>query len=473
MNYASVLHKEPVFDLLARAVKEQGVEAYVIGGYVRDLILDRPCKDIDVVCVGSGIDLANKVATLVGPEVHVTTFKTFGTAMLKYGDWEVEFVGARKESYNRDSRKPVVEDGTLEDDQQRRDFTINALALSLNDKNFGDLVDPFGGVEDLKKKIIRTPLDPDTTFSDDPLRIMRAIRFATQLQFDIAPDTFDSISRNKERLDIVSMERVTTELNKIILAKQPSYGFKLLYHAGILQLIFPELCALQGVESIDNKSHKDNFYHTLQVLDNITKETDDLWVRWAAILHDIAKPATKRFHPKIGWTFHGHEEKGARMVPNIFRRMKLPQNEHMRKVQSLVRLHLRPISLVKDEVTDSAVRRLLVDASDDFEDLMRLCRADITSKNNNKVQRYLENFKKVEARVVDLEARDSLRQFQPVVTGEDIMKVFNLEPGKIVGEIKSILREAILEGEIPNDFEPCYAFVIEVGEKKYGLKKNV
>jgi poly(A) polymerase len=470
MNFSEHLHTDKIFEILAENATRLGLETYLVGGYVRDLILKRTCKDIDVVCVGSGIELALAVAKTIGPDTNVTVFKNFGTAMLRYKDWEVEFVGARKESYNRNSRNPIVEDGTLQDDQNRRDFTINALAISLNKNNYGDLVDPFGGVEDLKKKIIRTPLNPDITFSDDPLRIMRAIRFATQLNFDIEPETFDAISRNKERLSIVSMERISTELNKIILTARPSYGFKLLFHSGLLQLIFPELCALQGVETIDNKSHKDNFYHTLQVLDNVCKESDDLWLRWAAILHDIAKPATKRFNQKVGWTFHGHEDKGARMVSGIFRRLKLPLNEHMRKVEKLVLLHLRPIALVKESVTDSAVRRLLFESGEDFEDLMKLCRADVTSKDNNKVARFLKNFEQVEQKAKEVEEKDNLRTFQPVFTGEDIMKLFDLSPSKTVGELKIALREAILEGEIHNTYQEGMDYIIQIGQSKFGLE---
>lgn len=470
MNFSDHLHNDTVFKILAESAAQLGLETYLVGGYVRDLILKRPCKDIDVVCVGSGIELALQVAKNIGPNTNVSVFKNFGTAMLRYNDWEVEFVGARKESYNRNSRNPIVENGTLQDDQNRRDFTINALAISLNKSDYGDLLDPFGGLGDLKKKTIRTPLDPDITFSDDPLRILRAIRFATQLNFDIEPETFDAISRNKERIQIISMERVSTEINKIILAAQPSYGFKLLFHSGVLQLIFPELCALQGVETIDNKSHKDNFYHTLQVLDNVSKDTNDLWLRWAAILHDIAKPATKRFNKKVGWTFHGHEDKGARMVSGIFRRLKLPQNEHMRKVEKLVRLHLRPIALVKESVTDSAVRRLLFETGEDFEDLMKLCRADVTSKDNNKVARFLKNFDQVEQKAKIVEEKDNLRNFQPVFTGEDIMKLFNLNPSKTVGDLKIALREAILDGEIENTYEDGLSFILKEG-KKLGLEQ--
>lgn len=469
MNFTDHLSTDTVFGLLQESAEATGFETYLVGGYVRDLLLKRSCKDIDVVCVGSGISLALEVAKGIGPNTNVAIFKTFGTAMLRYNDWEVEFVGARKESYDLASRKPTVENGSLEDDQNRRDFTINALAISLSKKNLGDLIDPFGGVEDLKKKIIRTPLNPDITFSDDPLRMLRAIRFAAQLSFDIAPDTFDAIIRNKDRIAIISKERIATELNKIILAQKPSYGFKLLFHAGLLQLIFPELCDLQGVDTIDNKSHKDNFYHTLQVLDNVCDSSDDLWLRWAAILHDIAKPATKRFHPKIGWTFHGHEDKGARMVAGIFRKMKLPLNEHMRKVEKLVRLHLRPIALVKETVTDSAVRRLLFESGEDFEDLMKLCRADVTSKDNNKVARFLKNFDQVEEKAKQVEEKDTMRSFQPVFSGEDIMALFNLPPSKTVGELKIALREAILDGLILNTFEEGKSFIISYGKKIFHL----
>ena len=469
MNFKEVLTTNEIFRLVAESSRKLKLESYVIGGYVRDLILQRGSKDIDIVAVGSGITLAEHTAKTIGKDVQVTVFKNFGTAMLRYKDSEIEFVGARRESYNRDSRKPIVEDGTLEDDQNRRDFTINALAISLNETSFGELIDPFSGLTDLKKKIIRTPLDPDITFSDDPLRIMRGIRFASQLTFDIAPETFEAMTRNKERLKIVSMERISDELNKIILSPKPSYGFKLLFHAGLLDIIFPELVALQGVETIDNKSHKDNFYHTLQVLDNVAKDSDDLWLRWAALLHDIAKPATKRFDKKVGWTFHGHEDKGARMVPNIFRRMKLPLNEKMRMVESLVRLHLRPIALVKDTVTDSAVRRLMFEAGEDIHALMLLCKADVTSKNDVKVKKYLENFKKVEQKMSEVEEKDVLRNFQPVVTGEDIMKTFDLKPCKVVGEIKDELREALLEGKIKNEYPEVFNFMLKVAKEKFNI----
>jgi poly(A) polymerase len=476
MNFRDTLEKNPIFDRIAQEAETLGVQAYVIGGFVRDLVLGRPSKDIDVVCIGSGIALAEAVGK--GLRTHVAEFPNFGTAMLKTlheGQlWEVEFVGARKESYRSESRKPIVEDGTLADDQNRRDFTINAMGISLARATYGDLLDPFNGVQDLKRKTIRTPLDPDVTFSDDPLRMMRAIRFASQLNFDIEPDTFDAIVRMNERIGIVSRERVTDELNKIVLSPTPSYGFKLLYHAGLLERIFPELIALKGVETIEGKGHKDNFYHTLQVLDNVANRVDpspvlkenELWLRWAALLHDIAKPATKRFDQRVGWTFHGHEDMGARWVPGIFRTMKLPQNEHMRYVQKLVRLHLRPIALTKEQITDSALRRLLVDAGDDLDGLMALCRADITSKNYEKVQKHLRNFDRVERKLHDLEERDKLRNFQPVITGELIMETFGLTPSKQVGEIKTLMREAILDGLIPNKLDQAFPFLMEEGRKR-------
>ncbi|TDB65287.1 CCA tRNA nucleotidyltransferase [Arundinibacter roseus] len=465
MNLKDKLDAFPLFERIAQAARDEQVKAYVIGGFVRDLLLKRNSKDIDIVCVGSGIALANRLALDLGPDVHVSVFKNFGTAQLKQGDLEVEFVGARKESYRSESRKPIVEDGTLEDDQNRRDFTINALGISLNDEDYGELIDPFGGVRDLRMKMLRTPLEPSLTFSDDPLRMMRAIRFASQLNFDIEPDTFDAIMAMKDRIEIVSMERISDELNKIVLSSVPSYGFKLLYQAGLLPYIFPELMALHGVEIIEGRGHKDNFYHTLQVLDNLAPHTDDLWLRWAAILHDIAKPATKRFDKRAGWTFHNHEELGARMVPGIFRRLKLPLNEKMRFVKKLVRLHLRPIVLSKEEITDSAMRRLLFEAGDDLESLMKLCRADITSKNPEKVKRYLSNFDLVEKKLIELEEKDKLRNFQPVITGEIIMETFALTPSKVIGVLKETIREAILEGIIPNEYEPAFAFMVEEGSK--------
>ncbi|MBL7859511.1 MAG: HD domain-containing protein [Cyclobacteriaceae bacterium] len=469
MEFKAHLEKDPVFKSVASAAARLGVPAFVVGGYVRDLILQRPNKDLDFVCLGSGIQLAESVAKELGG-VPVTVFKNFGTAMIKLNDRELEFVGARKESYREDSRKPLVEDGTLEEDQQRRDFTINAMAISLQPEAYGQLIDPFGGVEHLKEKLIKTPLDPAITFSDDPLRMLRAIRFAAQLNFDIEADTFEAIRNNVTRLTIVSMERIITELNKIILAPTPSYGFKLLFHSGLLKQFFPEMVALHGVEYQDNKAHKDNFFHTLQVLDNVASVSDDLWLRWAAILHDIAKPATKRFDPQAGWTFHGHEDKGARMVPGIFRRLKLPLNEKMTFVQNLVRLHLRPIALVK-EVSDSAIRRLLFEAGDDIEALMKLCRADITSKNNDKVARFLRNFDVVEQKMKDLEARDQLRNFQPPISGDEIIKWFQLRPGPVIGEIKEEIKEAILEGVIRNDRHEAYDLLLKIAARK-GLVLN-
>jgi putative nucleotidyltransferase with HDIG domain len=468
MNLSSSLQHK-IFSQISSVADSLHLETYVVGGYVRDLILGRPSKDIDFVCVGSGIALAQKVAQSLGPNVNVSIFKSFGTAQIVYGDLELEFVGARKESYRSDSRKPIVEDGSLDDDQKRRDFTINAMAISLNKSTFGNLVDPFNGQNDIKKKIIRTPLDPAITFSDDPLRMMRAVRFASQLNFDIEPDAFQAIIDQAERLKIVSQERITDELNKIILSPLPSYGFKLLFHSGLLKQFFPELVALHGVEYIGNKAHKDNFFHTLQVLDNVAKVSNDLWLRWAAILHDIAKPATKRYDKEHGWTFHGHEDRGARMTPSIFKRLKLPMNDRMEFVQNLVRLHLRPIPLSK-EVTDSAIRRLLFDAGDDIDALMKLCRADITSKNLDKVSKFLKNFDLVEQKIAEVEAKDHIRNFQPPVTGDEIMKLYNIPPGRIIGEIKEQIKEAILDGNIRNDKEEAMALLTRIASEK-GLVK--
>lgn len=460
---------DPVFRRIARLADEQGVRAYVVGGYVRDHYLRRPSTDIDVVVVGSGIALAEAL----GRELHakVSVFKTFGTAMVRAGGTEVEFVGARKESYSRDSRKPQVEAGTLEDDQCRRDFTINAMAWSLNGDTFGELVDPFDGMYDLEKGIIRTPCDPDITFSDDPLRMMRAVRFAAQLGFSIEEETFDAICRNAHRIAIVSRERIIVELNKIVLSPVPSMGFELLELSGLLALIFPELHALKGVERRGAHAHKDNFVHTLKVLDNVARRSDDLWLRWAAVLHDIAKPLTKAYDRRLGWTFHGHEVVGSKMVPAIFRRLKLPMNEHMKFVRKLVFLHLRPIILSEELVTDSAVRRLLFDAGDDVEALMTLCEADITSGIDAKVQRYLANYELVRRKMKDLEERDRIRNFQPPVTGEVIMETYGIGPCRAIGEIKEVIKEAILEGAIPNEYDAAYALMERLAAER-GLTKK-
>jgi len=452
------------FQIVSQESEKLNLETYVVGGYVRDLILCRPSKDADFVTLGDCYPLAQAVARKIGKDVSIAVFKHFGTAQVKHGEWVLEFVSARKESYGPDSRKPSVESGTLQEDQERRDLTINALAIGLTGSKYGIWLDPFDGLEDIRKKIIRTPLAPEATFSDDPLRMLRAIRFAAQLGFDIEPDTFEGIRQMKDRLSIISGERISDELNKIIFCNPPSYGFKLLYYCEILQVFFPEMVALAGVENRDGKSHKDNFFHTLEVLDNVAMHTGDLWLRWAAILHDIAKPATKRFIPGEGWTFHGHEERGARMVPKIFNRLKLPLNEHMRFVEKLVRLHLRPISLTNEAVTDSAVRRLMFEAGQDLESLMLLCRADVTTKNPNKAKRYLANFDKVEEKIALVEESDRLRTFQPLLTGDMIMEVFGLKPGKEIGILKEQIREAILEGTIRNTLHECLFLAIKLAE---------
>lgn len=459
--------KHPLFSIVSEIAAEQSIQAYVIGGFVRDLLLNRPSKDIDIVIIGNGIEFAEKVAQKL--KVKLSVFKNFGTAMLRYKDIEVEFVGARKESYRAHSRKPIVENGTLEDDQKRRDFTINALAIALHPGQFGELLDPFEGVKNLEQKLIRTPLDPVETFSDDPLRMLRAIRFASQLNFTIDPIAIEAIKKNVDRISIISQERITDELNKIILSNKPSIGFIYLFDTGLLHKIFPLMVNLYGVDYIDGKGHKDNFYHTLQVLDNISITTSDLWLRWAAILHDIAKPATKRFEKGHGWTFHGHEDKGARMVPKIFAMMKLPLNEKMKFVQKMVQLHLRPIVLAQNVVTDSAVRRLLFDAGDDIESLMLLCKADITTKNEYKIKRYRNNFELVQQKLKDVEERDRIRNWQPPISGLDIMHIFGIKEGREVGIIKNQIREAILEGEIPNSREAALDFTIKKGTE-IGLK---
>lgn len=456
-----------IFTILSQLAGEQNLQIYAIGGFVRDILLKRPSKDIDIVVLGNGIAFAETVAKKLN--VQLSVFKNFGTAMLRYHDLEVEFVGARKESYRRDSRKPIVEDGTLEDDQNRRDFTINALAISLHPDTFGEMLDPFGGVQHLEEKLIKTPLDPEITFSDDPLRMMRAIRFATQLNFNIDDAAVEAIKKTADRISIISQERITDELNKIILSPKPSIGFNYLFDTGLLHKIFPQMVALYGVEYRKGKGHKDNFYHTLQVLDNICETTDDLWLRWAAILHDIAKPPTKRFEPGHGWTFHGHEDKGARMVPKIFAQLKLPLNDKMKFVQKMVQLHLRPIVLSQSIVTDSAVRRLLFEAGDDIESLMKLCKADVTTKNEYKVKKYRSNFELVQQKLKDVEERDNIRNWQPPVTGTDIMELFGIKEGREVGIIKNQIREAILEGEIPNNREAALEFTIEKGTQ-IGLK---
>jgi len=452
-----------IFNRISDIFESSGLEGYVIGGWVRDCILgrQRKYKDIDIVVAGDGIKAAKRIARELKPGIKVTVYKNFGTAMFKYRDWEFEFVGARKESYRSDSRKPQVETGTLEDDQKRRDFTVNALAISLNKKNFGELIDPFNGLKDLNNKIIRTPLDPDRTFSDDPLRMMRAIRFATQLDFVIEPETYDSIRRNSERIKIVSMERITGELNKILMSPHPSTGFNALYECNLLLNFFPELHNLKGIDTKDNRSHKDNLDHTLQVLDNICTKSSNIWLRWAALIHDIAKPLTKKYIEGTGWAFHGHEYIGSAMVPEIFNKLRLPMNDKMRYVKKLVLLHLRPITLSQEQITDSAIRRLLIEAGDDIEDLMTLCEADITSKNETKVKRHLKNFGLVRSKLQQIEEKDHIRNFQPPVDGSEIIKIFGIKPGKTVGILKSAIKEAILDGIIPNNYEDARKFLLE------------
>jgi len=459
--------EHPVFKYLSEVITEENLEAYVVGGFVRDIYLNRPTNDIDVVVVGSGIELANKIAKRIG-KLKVSIFKNFGTAMFKYKGMEVEFVGARKESYNRDSRKPIVEDGTLDDDQKRRDFTINALAISLHEKNFGELLDPFGGMQHMQEKLLKTPLDPIITFSDDPLRMMRAIRFASQLNFKIEEKTFEAITTNLHRMKIVSKERIVDELNKIVLSPKPSIGFKLLDKSGLLEEVFPELAKLKGVEVIDGIGHKDNFLHTLEVLDRLSENSNDLWLRWAALLHDIAKPNTKRFIKGAGWTFHAHNFVGEKMIPAIFKRMKLPLNEKMKFIQKMVSLHMRPIVLSEEIVTDSAIRRLLFEAGDDIDDLMTLCEADITSKNDAKVKRFMNNFQLVRRKLKEVEEKDAVRNFQPPISGELIMETFSLSPCREIGDIKSAIKEAILDGEIKNDYDEAYHFMLKIG-KELGL----
>ncbi len=459
-----------IFELIQESASELGYPAYVVGGYVRDRLLHNESQDMDIVCVGSGIKLAENLASRLRPIPQVVVYKRFGTALIKHRGMEIEFVGARTESYRSDSRKPIVEAGTLEDDQNRRDFTINALAVSLNEKNYGEIIDPFGGLHHLEQKIIKTPLEPGKTFSDDPLRMMRAIRFSCQLGFEIEQESFEAISKYRNRLHIVSKERIVTELNKIVSCVKPSIGFKLLFDSGLLEVFFPEMVRLQGVEVKNGMGHKDNFYHTLEVLDNLSRHTDKLWLRWAAILHDIAKPPTKRFDPELGWTFHGHEALGAAMVPRIFRRLRLPLDAKMKYVQKLVRLHLRPISLTKENITDSAIRRLIFDAGDDLDDLMMLCEADITSKNPARVQRYRNNYELVRQKIQEVEAKDELRNWEPPIDGQTIMDTFGIAPSREIGSIKTAIREAILDGKLNNNFEDAFEYMLVKG-KEIGLER--
>ena len=470
MNLRQDIDNE-IFHLIGDVADELGREAYVVGGYVRDIFLKRCSTDIDFVTIGSGIELAQKVSERLGKKSHLSVFATYGTAQVKWKNLELEFVGARRESYSRDSRNPIVEDGTLDDDQKRRDFTINAMAICVNSTRFGELVDPFNGIVDLHKKIIQTPLDPDVTFSDDPLRMMRAIRFATQLEFEILDETFNAIVRNRDRIKIITKERINDELSKIIRSRKPSIGFDLLEKSGLLELIFPELHELKGVDTMEGRGHKDNFYHTLQVLDNISETTDNEWLRWAALLHDVAKPATKRFDPKLGWTFHNHNYIGEKMIPRIFRKMKLPANEKMKYVAKLVGMHMRPQSIGEEGVTDSAVRRMMFDAGDDVDDLMLLAEADVTSKNPNKVRRVLENFKLVRQRMVELEEKDRIRNFQPPIDGLEIMRVFGIEPCNTIGQLKDRIKDAILDGVIPNEHDAAFDFMMSIAHE-YGLRRE-
>ena len=470
MNLRQDIDNE-IFHLIGDVADELGREAYVVGGYVRDIFLKRCSTDIDFVTIGSGIELAQKVSERLGKKSHLSVFATYGTAQVKWKNLELEFVGARRESYSRDSRNPIVEDGTLDDDQKRRDFTINAMAICVNSSRFGELVDPFNGIVDLHKKIIQTPLDPDVTFSDDPLRMMRAIRFATQLEFEILDETFNAIVRNRDRIKIITKERINDELSKIIRSRKPSIGFDLLEKSGLLELIFPELHELKGVDTMEGRGHKDNFYHTLQVLDNISETTDNEWLRWAALLHDVAKPATKRFEPKLCWTFHNHNYIGEKMIPRIFRKMKLPANEKMKYVAKLVGMHMRPQSIGEEGVTDSAVRRMMFDAGDDVDDLMLLAEADVTSKNPNKVRRVLENFKLVRQRMVELEEKDRIRNFQPPIDGLEIMRVFGIEPCNTIGQLKDRIKDAILDGVIPNEHDAAFDFMMSIAHE-YGLRRE-